>query len=121
MKTSSSAVFIGDRVPALNLRRNTTMTKLCESGSRSSSRTIVFARPFRLTAIDRLLPAGTYIVETDEELLQTLSFPAYRRVATWLRLPAPPGSAALDQVLNIDPAELELALAVDTQPTRPAR
>jgi hypothetical protein len=85
--------------------------------TRSASRTVVFARPFALSAMDRMLPAGSYIVETDEELLQALSFPAYRRVATWLRVPARANSGTLDQVVNIDPAELELALARDAQPT----
>jgi len=26
-------------------------------------------------------------VETDEELIENLSFPVYRRVATWMRIP----------------------------------
>jgi len=29
--------------------------------------------------VDEVQPAGTYTVETDEELLQTSSLPAYRR------------------------------------------
>jgi hypothetical protein len=37
--------------------------------------------------------AGTYVVETDEELIHELSFPAYRRIATLLLLPSHAGSA----------------------------
>ena len=44
--------------------------------------------PFNLIGIDEVQPAGTYTVETDEELLQTLSVPAYRGISTLMRLPA---------------------------------
>jgi hypothetical protein len=54
--------------------------------TRTSRKTVTFTRPFFLSGIDEVRPAGTYAVETDEELLQALSFPAYRRVATWIRL-----------------------------------
>lgn len=78
---------------------------------RSRSRTVVFTRPFRLAAFDAPLPPGRYVVETDEELIQELSFPAYRRTGAWLRLPAAAGSRALDRVVNVDPAELDAAIA----------
>ena len=85
---------------------------------RTRSTTVTFTRPFLLRGIDGVQPAGTYTVETDEELLQALSFPAYRRVATLMFLPSPPGSAAsaagLARVVTIDPGELEAALARDT-------
>jgi hypothetical protein len=80
---------------------------------RSLSRTVVFTRPFRLDALEAPLPAGSYVVETEEELIQDLSFPAYRRTGTWLRLPPAAGSGALDRVVNIDPAELDAALEHD--------
>jgi hypothetical protein len=81
--------------------------------TRSSSRTVVFTHPFCLSAFDTPQPSGSYVVETDEELIQELSFPAYRRTGVWLRLPPPPGSGALDRVVNIDPAELDATLAGD--------
>lgn len=85
--------------------------------ARTSSKTVTFTRPFVLSGIDGVQPAGTYTVETDEELLQALSFPAYRRVATWIQLPSSPGGAAsaagLARVANIDPGELEAALTRD--------
>jgi hypothetical protein len=85
--------------------------------TRSSSRTVVFTRPFRLSALDTAQPAGSYVVETEEELIQDLSFPAYRRTGAWLRLPATPGSGELDRVVNVDPAELDAALAGDAVPS----
>jgi hypothetical protein len=85
--------------------------------TRTSSKTITFTRPFVLSGIDGVQPAGTFTVETDEELLQALSFPAYRRVATWILLPSSSGGAAsaagLARVAKIDPAELEAALTRD--------
>lgn len=47
--------------------------------TRTSKRTVVFRRPFVLGGFDEVLPAGAYNVETDEELLEGISFPAYRR------------------------------------------
>ena len=85
--------------------------------TRTITKTVTFGRPFVLSGLDRAQPAGTYVVETDEELIPSLSFTAYRRTATWLRLPgrrqgAEP-SAGLSEVVAIDPAELERALASD--------
>lgn len=85
--------------------------------ARITNRTVVFIHPFRLTALDAPQPPGSYVVETEEELIQELSFPAYRRTGAWLRLPPPPGSSALDRVVNIDPAELDAAIAGDAVPS----
>jgi len=79
--------------------------------TRTRCRTVVFSRPFRLAAFEAPLPPGSYVVETEEELIQELSFPAYRRTAAWLRISAPPASRDLDRVVNVDPAELDAALA----------
>ena len=49
---------------------------------RTSSKTVVFTRPFSLTGVDEVLPAGSYVVQTDEELIEGLSFLSYRRIAT---------------------------------------
>ena len=76
---------------------------------RTSHKTVTFTRPFSLSAMDEVQPAGTYTVETDEELLQGVSFPAYRRLATLFFLPSRPGNAFLEQVVNINPLELQAA------------
>ena len=49
--------------------------------TRSHSKSIVFSHPFELKGVDRILPPGDYRVVTDEELIEELSFPAYRRLA----------------------------------------
>jgi hypothetical protein len=43
---------------------------------RTTSKTVTFMHPFSLTGTDEVQPAGTYTVETDEELLQPSSLPA---------------------------------------------
>ena len=76
---------------------------------RTSRRTVTFARPFSLRGIKTDQPAGTYAVETDEELLEGLSFPAYRRVATTIFLPSRPGDVVSGQLVTIDPLQLGAA------------
>ena len=63
---------------------------------RTTSRTVTFIHPFNLSGMDEEQPAGTYTVETDEELLQTSSLPAYKRVSTLMRLPSRPTGAMHD-------------------------
>ena len=48
--------------------------------TRTHRENVVFKQPFVLKGIDRILPSGDYLVVTDEELIEGLSFPAYRRV-----------------------------------------
>jgi len=83
---------------------------------RTSTKTVTFGRPFVLDGFDEVLPAGVYRVETDEELLEGVSFPAYRRKLTLLHLHAKPGHPGLRQTLTIDPNELDAALKRDQEP-----
>jgi hypothetical protein len=82
---------------------------------RITSGTVTFARPFALKGTDGLQPAGTYTVETEEEELPTLLHEGYRRTGTWLTLPAQAAAAGSSQLVSIDPAELEAALARDAR------
>ncbi len=82
---------------------------------RTTSSTIRFCRPFVLTGIADEQPAGSYTVETDEELLQHVSVPAYRRVSTLIRLPPRPGSTELARIVDLDPLELATLLASDAR------
>jgi hypothetical protein len=43
--------------------------------ARTLSKTVTFSKPFLLKGIGRMLPAGTYRVVTDEELIEGVSFP----------------------------------------------
>ena len=84
---------------------------------RTTSKTVTFMHPFSLSGAIEAHPAGTYTVETDEELLQPSSLPAYRRIATLLRLERNTG-AVLTQIVETNPAELAAALARDAQPAK---
>jgi hypothetical protein len=88
---------------------------------RTSHKSVTFTRPFSLSGIDEVQSAGTYTVETSEELLQGLSFPAYRRIETLIFLPARPGGAFVERVVNIDPLELEAAHTRDAGPVAQPR
>lgn len=84
---------------------------------RTSKRTVTFRRPFSLGELEEKQPAGAYIVETDEELLEGISFLAYRQIATLIHLHAKPGRPGVVQTLYIDPKELDAALLRDAKPS----
>ena len=81
--------------------------------TRTIKRTVVFEKSFVLGGFDEVLSAGAYSVETDEELLDGISFPAYRRISTLIRLPTKSGNPAFTRALTIDPNELDAALLRD--------
>ncbi len=83
---------------------------------RTTRETVAFARPFRVIGLDELQPAGTYAVETDEELIDGVSFPAYRRIGTSIFLPAHPARPGRAEVAQIDSRELEAATKVAPTP-----
>ncbi len=85
--------------------------------TRTTETVVTFARPFRLGGHDRELPPGSYRVEIDETLIEGLSFHAYRRDATLLRLPAvSAGTRGRIELLPVDPQDLDDALARDRAP-----
>ena len=83
---------------------------------RTNRKTVTFRRPFVLGGSDEVLPAGAYCVETDEELLEGISFPAYRRILTLIHLHAQPDHPGVTRVLTIDGNELDAALKSDQAP-----
>lgn len=87
--------------------------------ARTTGKTVTFRHPFTLSGVDDVQPAGNYVVETEEEQLDT-SVLAYRRLATLIRLPGTPGTAEVGRVVDIDPQELETVLKNDaTGPKAP--
>lgn len=76
---------------------------------RTARKTVTFQQPFKLSGIEGELPAGTYNVDTDEEMIDDLSFVAWRRVATMVHL----RSAGTTQVHRVDPVDLEASLLRD--------
>lgn len=80
--------------------------------TRSTSRMVVFTKPFALTGIEGVLPAGQYEIATHEESIDSVSFLAFRRTATLLNLQR----RGETQWHPIDPSELDAALFVDGRP-----
>ena len=76
---------------------------------RTTRETVTFEHPFSLFAVDGVQPAGTYTVETDEDLIEGLSFLAYRRVATTIYLPLRYGGRGSLQAVRVEPRELDEA------------
>jgi hypothetical protein len=74
--------------------------------TRTTHATILFRHPFSLGSIEGELPAGTYLIETEEEELGTLSLAAYRRTATTIVLPSLGSISRMRQVITIDPFDL---------------
>ena len=84
--------------------------------ARSLSKTVVFTKPFLLKGVDRTLPAGSYRVVTDEELIEGISFPVYRRIATTIFVPPATHAASSIEVVTVDPLDLQAAVQRDAIP-----
>ena len=80
--------------------------------SRTSTTMVTFKRPFELKGVDRPLPPGDYRVTTDEELIDGLSFPVYRRVSTTIMVPIDRSPFSIE-VVQIDPRDLQAAREKD--------
>ena len=86
--------------------------------TRTRRETVHFKHPFRLDGVDRLLPSGAYEVVTDEEMIEGLSFPSFRRVATMIMVPAAPpqhSSTEMISISSVDLADAQQADAVASQ------
>jgi len=83
---------------------------------RTNTKTVTFNHPFHLADMEEMQPAGAYEVETDEELIEGLSFIVWRRRRSLIHLPGTTGSAKLMQVMEVDPKELDAALRRDSEP-----
>jgi hypothetical protein len=73
---------------------------------------VTFRQPVLLRGLDGPLPAGTYRVEIEEEPIDGLSFLAFRRLATFIRVPVA-GQRGTIQNLLVDPKDLDRALEHD--------
>lgn len=70
---------------------------------------ICFSSPFSLPGIDEPQPAGDYLVDHDEELLESGSRLAWRRVGTYIHLPAIGSQQTKQQLVRINPSLLDAA------------
>ncbi|MEQ9037229.1 MAG: hypothetical protein RIE24_02630 [Silicimonas sp.] len=80
---------------------------------RSTRSTVTFSNPFTLPGYPGDLPAGDYEVLVEEELLQGLSFEAYRRTATYLTVRGRGSHAGHSELRAISESDLNEALSRD--------
>ncbi|KQY16717.1 hypothetical protein ASE23_22645 [Rhizobium sp. Root73] len=80
---------------------------------RTTETKITFTRPFRVEALFEPQEAGTYRLIVDEELIEGLSFPAHKRVATHLEIPCLSASPVIRQRLQVSYDDITQALALD--------
>jgi hypothetical protein len=83
---------------------------------RTTRKTVIFSNPFSLKGVGRILPAGSYEVVTDEEMIEGVSFPVYRRVATTMLVAAQSCQGSVE-MLTVDPPSLAAAMERDAAAT----
>ncbi|MGX8008454.1 hypothetical protein ACVDG8_005245 [Mesorhizobium sp. ORM8.1] len=80
---------------------------------RTTPTAVRFNAAFALPGFDAPQPLGDYRVDLDEEPLEGASRVAWRRVATFIHLPAISATELTRQMVPIDAASLEAALEKD--------
>ena len=85
--------------------------------TRSRRETVHFKHSFRIRGVDRLLPAGAYEVITDEEMIEGLSFPCFRRIATLMMVPGAAPRNSTMEMISISSVDLSNAQREDASTT----
>lgn len=80
---------------------------------RTSRTTVTFQHPFQFDGFDETQPAGDYTVDVDEELIEGLSFLAYRRVAVLVHLPAIATPGNRSSLVSVSPHAFDAMLELD--------
>lgn len=83
---------------------------------RTSRKSMTFLTPFHLPEFEEPLPAGTYEVDTDEEVIEGNVHTVFRRVATSLRI----RTGGTVEHHPVDPEHLDEALERDQKAARTA-
>jgi hypothetical protein len=79
----------------------------------AAQKSVTFSHPFSLDGVDGTFSPGTYVIEETREPVEGLSFIGYRRTKTTIELPEPNASYSARQIVEVEPAVLEAALARD--------
>ncbi|MDH7797556.1 MULTISPECIES: hypothetical protein [unclassified Beijerinckia] len=87
--------------------------------SRTLQTVVCFSLPFALPGFDTLQPAGEYRVDHDEELIDGVSRLAWRRIGSFIHLPAIALHGSTQQMVPISPAYLDAALEKDRKTSCP--
>jgi len=77
---------------------------------RTTQEVVRFRSAFSLPGFDEAQPPGEYIVDQDDEPVEGASWIGWRRVATFIYLPAISARWSKQQMVPVDPAFLKAAL-----------
>lgn len=80
---------------------------------RTTQKIVRFQSAFSLPGFDAPQPPGEYLVEQDEQAIEIAHHLAWRRVATFIHLPAISRVGSTQQMVPIDSAFLDAALEQD--------
>jgi hypothetical protein len=83
--------------------------------NRTTQISVRFSFPFLLPGFEAPLPAGEYRVDYDEESIESAFRLAWRRVGSFIHLPAIGIAGSLHQMVPVEPAYLAAALEKDQQ------
>ena len=84
---------------------------------RSTRTTMIFRNAFTLPRDVRTVPAGDYVLVTEEERLEGLTFDAYRRISGHLIVGGGPANPRRTEMIPVTEAELEALVARDISAT----
>jgi hypothetical protein len=83
--------------------------------SRSADSIVTFKHPFVIGLHGSAFPAGSYRLTVEEELIEGLSFAAFRRTLTVLEVPAIGVPSAIRQYINVTQDDLDTTLLEDSR------
>ncbi len=89
--------------------------------TRLSRSMVTFSKPFTLAGTPEAFPPGEYEIIVEEELLHGLSFEAYRRTATYLKVVDRGARSGRTKMRLTTEQDLERALARDRPPVKSKR
>lgn len=75
--------------------------------TRTTQSVLRFPTSFRLAGFADAQPPGEYRVDREDEMIEGLSWTAWRRVGTFIHLPAIGSKATTQQMVRIDPATVD--------------
>ena len=81
--------------------------------TRTRRETVHFKHPFLINGVDRLLPSGAHEMITDEEMIEELSFPSFRRVATMIMVPGAAPRHSSVEMISVSSVDLSDAQRKD--------
>lgn len=87
--------------------------------NRSADSIVTFKHPFAIGTHGSELPAGAYRLTVEEELIEGLSFAAFRQTSTVLEVPAIGVSSPIRQYINVNQDDLDAALYKDSTRAEP--